>query len=61
MANAQAIFGDNEATMTLQEKLDAIDAAMQAAQQQANDKAAQNGQAAALIDPQDFVMCDSCQ
>lgn len=61
MANANVIFGDNEATMTLQEKLDAIDAAMEAAQKQANEDAAKKGGTAAPVDPQNFVMCDSCQ
>jgi len=58
MANANAIINDE---MTLEEKLAAIDAAMLNAQQQANDDAAQNGTAAVPIDPQDFLMCDSCQ
>jgi hypothetical protein len=58
MANASAIIDD---TMTLEEKLAAIDAAMANAQAQANDEAASNGSAAAPIDPQDFLMCEGCQ
>lgn len=58
MANANAIISDE---MTLEEKLAAIDAAMENAQAQAAEEAAANGQAAAPIDPQEFLMCDSCQ
>lgn len=58
MANANAIINDE---MTLEEKLVAIEQAMQAAQEQANEEAQQNGQVAAPIDPQDFLMCEGCQ
>ncbi|MDX2776352.1 hypothetical protein PV379_03210 [Streptomyces caniscabiei] len=58
MANANAIISDE---MTLEEKLAAIDAAMENAQAQAAEEAAANGQTAAPIDPQEFLMCDSCQ
>ena len=58
MANANAIISDE---MTLEEKLAAIDAAMENAQAQAAEEAAVNGQTAAPIDPQEFLMCDSCQ
>ena len=47
--------------MTLDEKLAAIDAAMQAAQQQADEDAQQNGSIAAPIDPADLTMCEGCQ
>lgn len=56
--NASTIINDE---MTLDEKLAAIDAAMAAAQAQANDDAAAGGIAAAPLDPQDLLMCDGCQ
>jgi hypothetical protein len=56
--NASAIIND---TMTLEEKLAAIDMAMANAQQQANTAAAANGTFAAPLDPADLTMCDSCQ
>lgn len=58
MANANAIINDE---MTLEEKLAAIDAAMENAQAMANEEAAANGQVGAPVDPQEFLMCDSCQ
>lgn len=58
MANASTIINDE---MTLEEKLAAIDQAMANAQQQANEEAQESGQTAAPIDPQDFLMCESCQ
>ncbi|HET8884659.1 MAG TPA: hypothetical protein VFM68_04285 [Candidatus Saccharimonadales bacterium] len=58
MANASQIINDN---MTLEEKLAAIDKAMQNAQDMANEEAASKGTAAAPVDPQDLLMCDSCQ
>lgn len=58
MANANTIINDE---MTLEEKLEAIDKAMKNAQEQANEEAAQKGQVAAPIDPQDFLMCEGCQ
>jgi len=56
--NASTIIND---TMTLDEKLAAIDAAMANAQAMANDDAAARGFAAAPLDPADLTMCDSCQ
>lgn len=56
--NASTIIND---TMSLDEKLAAIDAAMANAQAQANDDAAARGFAAAPLDPADLTMCDSCQ
>jgi len=58
MANANTIINDE---MSLEEKLAAIDQAMRNAQEQANEEAAQNGTVAAPVDPQDLLMCDSCQ
>lgn len=59
--NASAIFGQDEATMTLEEKLAAIDKAMQAAQDVAEEQAAANGTSAAPIDPASLTICDSCE
>lgn len=59
--NANAIFGDNEDTMTLDEKLAAIDAAMQQAQATANAQAAATGMTAAPLDPADLTICDGCE
>ena len=59
--NASAIFGQDEDTMTLEEKLSAIDAAMKAAQQQANDEATARGQVAAPIDPASLTICEGCE
>lgn len=56
--NASQIIKDD---MTLEQKLAAIDNAMAQAQQQANDQAEASGVAAMPIDPQDALMCDSCQ
>lgn len=56
--NASTIISD---TMTLEEKLAAIDQAMMNAQSQANDEAAARGMTAAPLDPQDLLMCDGCQ
>lgn len=57
--NASTIIND---TMTLEEKLAAIDAAMANAQAQADDDAKSKGfSAAAPLDPADLTMCDSCQ
>jgi hypothetical protein len=56
--NASTIIND---TMTLDEKLAAIDAAMANAQAQANDEASSRGLTAAPLDPADLTMCDSCQ
>lgn len=58
--NASTIIDD---TMTLEEKLAAIDAAMAAAQSQADEqaRASGDGDAAAPIDPADAFMCVGCQ
>jgi hypothetical protein len=56
--NANAIINEN---MTLEEKLAAIDAAMQTAQDQADKTARANGTVAAPLDPQDLLMCEGCQ
>ncbi|MGB2787172.1 MAG: hypothetical protein WBB94_02210 [Candidatus Saccharimonadaceae bacterium] len=56
--NANQIIND---TMTLEEKLAAIDAAMQAAQAQANEEAAQSGMVAAPLDPALLTICDGCE
>ncbi len=58
--NASTIIND---TMSLEEKLAAIDAAMAAAQQQAQDDAASKGLSAtdAPFDPADLTMCEGCQ
>lgn len=56
--NATTIIND---TMSLDEKLKAIDAAMANAQAQANDDAAARGTFAAPIDPADATMCIGCQ
>jgi len=56
--NANTIISDE---MTLEEKLAAIDKAMQNAQEQANDEAKANGTIAAPLDPADLTMCEGCQ
>lgn len=56
--NASTIINDD---MTLEEKLAAIDQAMQNAQDQAREEAAMNGTNAAPLDPQDLLMCEGCQ
>ncbi|HTJ73106.1 MAG TPA: hypothetical protein VL481_00765 [Verrucomicrobiae bacterium] len=56
--NANTIINDE---MSLEEKLAAIELAMQNAQEQANEEAAQNGQIAAPLDPADLTMCEGCQ
>lgn len=57
--NATTIIND---TMTLDEKLAAIDAAMANAQAQANEDATANGlNMAAPLDPADLTMCEGCQ
>jgi len=47
--------------MTLQEKLDAIDKAMKAAQEQAQEEAKQNGMVVAPLDPASLTICDGCE
>lgn len=56
--NANAIIDD---TMTLEEKLSAIDTAMKAAQQQANEDAKKNGTVSAPLDPASLTICDGCE
>jgi len=57
--NATTIIND---TMSLDEKLAAIDAAMANAQAQASEDAAARGFTnAAPLDPADLTMCDGCQ
>lgn len=56
--NASNIIEEN---MTLQQKLDAIDAAMKAAQQQAEEEASANGTVAAPLDPASLTICDGCE
>lgn len=56
--NASTIINEQ---MSLEEKLAAIDAAMAAAQAQANEDAAANGSFAAPLDPADLTMCEGCQ
>ena len=56
--NATTIIND---TMSLDEKLAAIDAAMANAQIQANEDASALGTSAAPLDPADLTMCESCQ
>ena len=56
--NASTIINDQ---MTLDEKLAAIDAAMAAAQQQADEDAKASGSIVAPLDPADLTMCEGCQ
>lgn len=56
--NASQIINDD---MTLDEKLAAIDAAMAAAMQQAQDEADARGDVTAPFDPADLMMCEGCQ
>ncbi|MFZ1360651.1 MAG: hypothetical protein WAS27_01290 [Candidatus Saccharimonadales bacterium] len=58
MADASTIISED---MSLEEKLAAIDAAMAAAQAQADEEAAHAGSIAAPIDPADATMCIGCQ
>ena len=55
---ASQIISDD---MTLEEKLSAIDAAMQNAQAIANDQAAASGQTAAPLDPASLTICEGCE
>ena len=59
--NASAIFGQDEDTMTLEEKLAAIDQAMKNAQEQDNEEAAARGSVAAPLDPASLTICDGCE
>ena len=47
--------------MTLEQKLEAIDKAMAAAQEQANEEAAAKGTFAAPLDPASLTICDGCE
>ncbi|MCA9341840.1 hypothetical protein KC945_00375 [Candidatus Saccharibacteria bacterium] len=59
--NAAAIFGQDEDTMTLEQKLEAIDRAMKAAQEQANEEASSRGMVSAPLDPASLTICDGCE
>jgi len=56
--NANTIINDE---MTLEEKLAAIDQAMQNAQAQADEDAQASGQAVAPLDPALLTICDGCE
>ncbi len=56
--NAGQIITDD---MSLEEKLSAIDAAMQAAQAVADEQAKMSGGIAAPIDPASLTICDGCE
>ena len=56
--NASTIINDE---MSLEEKLAAIELAMQNAQEQANEEAAASGGVAVPVDPADLTMCEGCQ
>ena len=56
--NVSQIISDD---MTLEEKLNAIDAAMQAAQAVADEQARANSSVAAPIDPASLTICDGCE
>ena len=56
--NANQIITDD---MTLEEKLSAIDAALKAAQEAADDQAKSNGAVAAPVDPASLTICDGCE
>ena len=56
--NANQIITDD---MTLEEKLSAIDAALKAAQEAADDQAKSNDTVAAPVDPASLTICDGCE
>lgn len=56
--NAGQIITDD---MSLEEKLSAIDAAMQAAQAVADEQAKKPGGIAAPLDPASLTVCDGCE
>ena len=56
--NASQIINDE---MSLEEKLNAIDAAMKNAQSQADEQAKKQGRIVAPLDPADLTMCEGCQ
>lgn len=56
--NASAIINDS---MTLEQKLAAIDLAMKNAQEQADEEAKATGKVVAPLDPAELTMCEGCQ
>jgi hypothetical protein len=56
--NASTIITEE---MTLEQKLEAIDKAMAAAQEQAQEEAAAKGTFAAPLDPASLTICDGCE
>lgn len=56
--NAKQIITED---MTLEEKLSAIDEAMKAAQQVAQEQAKKNGAVVAPFDPALATICDGCE
>lgn len=56
--NASQIISDD---MTLEEKLSAIEQAMQNAQAQASEEAAKRGTIVAPLDPATLTICDGCE
>lgn len=56
--NASTIITDD---MTLEEKLSAIDAAMKAAQEAANEQAKNSGTVTAPFDPASLTICEGCE
>ena len=56
--NASQIISDD---MTLEEKLNAIDAAMKTAQAVADEQAKAIGAATPPIDPASLTICDGCE
>lgn len=56
--NAAQIITDD---MSLEEKLSAIDAAMQAVQAVADEQAKKSGGIAAPLDPASLTVCDGCE
>lgn len=56
--NAKSIISDD---MTLEEKLSAIDTAMKAAQEAADEIAKKSGAVSAPFDPALLTICDSCE
>ncbi len=56
--NANQILNDN---MTLEEKLSAIDRAMENAQAMADEEAKKRGITSAPVDPASLTICDGCE
>ena len=56
--NASTIITDD---MTVEEKLSAIDAAMKAAQEAANEQAKKSGTVTAPFDPASLTICEGCE